>query len=208
MWLAISVLILFFSCGEDPILQKAESLEEEKKRIGNRNPVAEKPEKPEKDKIIAHTPKEHVVKQGEAPPPKEHVVKQGEEPPPKEHVEKPGEPAPQDPLGGGPKVEISGEIKVKNWSQKPIRVNVFDGDHQKGEKAQIVVSEWVKSPGKFSIKIPKSEKAVWLEANIDEDEDGKPGPKDPISWYSKNPLIVDKDHTGIVLTLEVFVEPN
>ena len=208
MWMAISVLVLFFSCGKDPILQKAESLDEEKPQ--KRTRIADEKRKglTEKEKRIAHTEKEHVVKKGEAPEPKDHVVKSGDPPLPKEHIEKSGDPDPQDPLGSGPKIEISGEIKVKNWSQKPIRINVFDGDHQKGEKAQIVISEWVKTPGKFSLQIPKSEKSIWLEANIDEDEDGKPGPKDPIAWYSKNPLTANQNYQDIVLSLEVFVEPN
>ena len=190
LW-AISVFMVFFSCKPDPILQKAENLESKsQKSISNQQIKTSS-----KKKTTQHTPKKHVVKKGDPPPIKEHVGKKGE-------------PTPKDPLGNGPKIKITGEIKVKNWSKKPIRVNIFDGDHQKGEKAQIVVSEWVKSPGKFSIVVPKGKKSLWIEANIDEDEDGKPGPKDPIAWYSKNPLSSDKNHDDITLTLEVFVEPK
>ena len=47
--------------------------------------------------------------------------------------------------------------------------------------------------GRFEFDLPLSAKKVWIEASNDENEDGRPGPRDPSGRYSRNPVTLSAD---------------
>ena len=103
-------------------------------------------------------------------------------------------------------ITISGEIIAENWSGKMIRIDVFDGDQQSlsGPRPSVVKVEYQNKPGSFSILVPKSEQGLWIGGYIDEDGDGKPGPKDPSGWYENNPVSAKDDAKDIRLVLSIL----
>ena len=189
------ILCIFcLGCGTDPILEKAQETE-----------IIE-------EKIVQSSASETKIKNDELPniaPPKtgtdiEQIALPKIAPPPEQGQPQKGEPLPPQP----PKeemVEFTGTIQVKNWSGKAIRMDIFDGDQRKigGQRPSVVVSETFTAIGAFSIQLPKSDKYVWIGAYIDEDQDGRPGPKDPSGWYVANPLSTQTPQKGIVLELSI-----
>jgi hypothetical protein len=185
-------IILVISCGEDPILEQARSLEKEKKQTNYSSEAAEK-----KDSLpkIAPPKENNSVKVESkipeiAPPDIEapNRVQEGE-PPPK--------PKPDE------FVVFEGTISVNDWSGKPIRIDVFDGDQRNigGKRPSVIISETVNKIGTFSIEIPQKDVMVWIGGFIDEDQDGRPGPKDPSGWYTGNPVSAKDNQKGITFSL-------
>ena len=103
-------------------------------------------------------------------------------------------------------ITISGEIIAENWSGKMIRIDVFDGDQQSlsGPRPSVVKVEYQNKPGSFSILVPKSEQGLWIGGYIDEDGDGKPGPKDPSGWYENNPISAKDNAKDVRLVLSIL----
>ena len=100
---------------------------------------------------------------------------------------------------------VSGKITVENWSGNKIRIDIFDGDQQSltGPRPSVVKVEYQSKPGPFQISVPKSEKGIWIGGYVDEDGDGKPGPKDPSGWYEYNPVSVQDNVKDIHLVLSI-----
>ena len=59
------------------------------------------------------------------------------------------------------------------------------------------------SDGDFEIEIPERDSPYWIGAYVDVDQDGKPGANDPSAWYSGNPIMGNRDNSGVVLELSV-----
>lgn len=201
-------IILTISCGEDPILEQARSLEKDEIQT---NPSAKAPEKKDSFPKIA-PPKENnsakVESKGNenmpviAPPDVEN--------PNQVHPDRvqEGEPPPKPTLDAF--VVFEGTISVKDWSGKPIRIDVFDGDQRNigGKRPSVIISEMVDNIGAFSIKIPQKDVMVWIGGFIDEDQDGRPGAKDPSGWYIGNPVSAEDNQKGITFSLGLPDAPS
>ena len=193
----ILAILWTLGCGEDPILEQARNAEkeEQKKSIPQKEDANQKTSTQTLPKIAPPEKVTLTVSQNEMPkvePPQR--VQEGE-PPPKPKAQN--------------FVTFEGTITVENWSGKPIRIDVFDGDQRNigGKRPSVVISEKRNEAGPFSLKIPQEDINVWIGAYIDEDEDGRPGPKDPSGWYTGNPVSTKKDQTGISFSLGLPDEP-
>ncbi len=173
-------VVFFYSCDQDdPILNKASTMKT----------VSVEKEKESQNKSISkkvNTSNENIEREIE----KNEINIEKNEPVRNESSEK--------------MIVLSGEIVVENWSGKGIRIDVFDGDQQalKGPRPSVIKVEYQNEPGSFSVSVPSSQNPLWIGAYIDEDQDGKPGEKDPFGWYDKNPVSSDKDTDGIKLVLK------
>ena len=100
-------------------------------------------------------------------------------------------------------ITVSGNILVDSWSGRRIRIDVFDGDQQalNEPRPSVVKVEYLDKPGSYQLSIPRSEGGLWIGAYIDEDADGKPGPKDPSGWYEGNPVSAKNDAENIDFAL-------
>ena len=189
MWLSISFFMIFGACQEDPILQTAEQLQKNPPKsegISKKPSFSTKKKDPPKVKVFAPgKPNEPKPVKAKDPNP----VKPNMDPPkPKQQEEQ---------------IQIKGKIIIENWSGKIIRIDIFDGDQRKigGKRPSVVATRRIKDPNNFSISIPKTSKSLWIGAYVDENEDGRPGGKDPSGWYRKNPIAGDQNHQNITLSL-------
>ena len=100
---------------------------------------------------------------------------------------------------------LSGTIDAKKSNNKPIRIDIFDGDQRNigGKRPSVVVSTTVEAGPEFEIALPKKSQMLWVGAYIDEDGNGRPGPLDPSGWYTENPISGESDHSRIILTLGI-----
>ena len=58
-------------------------------------------------------------------------------------------------------------------------------------------------PGTFELIVPLSVGKVWLESSNDENQDGRPGPRDPSGRYRQNPIdVTELGISGIAIVLE------
>ena len=89
-----------------------------------------------------------------------------------------------------PMSRVRGRIRMKNYLYGEIRLDVFDGDHRShaGQRPNLVRSVKLDKPGNFDVELPLSIGRVWLEASNDENQDGRPGPRDPSGRYKGNPV--------------------
>lgn len=190
--------LLIIGCGEDPILEKASSQQgdskvstESSKSSKKNTPVIAPPENSEQTVSKQSTPQVPKIAPPAVSPPKE---------PSKEEVPPPP-PNPKD----GDFITFTGTIEAPNPNQRPIRIDIFDGDQQNigGKRPSVVVSTTVESGNSFEIFIPKKDQQLWVGAYIDEDNDGRPGPMDPSGWYSGNPLSGSADHKSITIQLGI-----
>jgi hypothetical protein len=121
-----------------------------------------------------------------------------------------GEPAPGVPQedseeDSGPTVLVQGQVRMLDYRVGGIRLDFFDGDHRShaGQRPSLVRSVEIQSPGVFEVQLPLATGKVWIEASNDENQDGRPGPRDPSGRYLKNPLLLSAGGaTGIVIDLE------
>ena len=194
-------------CGEDPILQKAESSQKDARTevsatAQNANTTEAQVAKAklpsiappvnsassQSDKSMSQLPK---IAPPAIEPPSER---------PKEEVPPPP-PNPKD----GEFVTFKGEIVADNPDQKSIRIDIFDGDQRNigGKRPSVVVSTTVEKGMTFEIFLPKQEQMLWIGAYIDEDGDGRPGPLDPSGWYSGNPISGFKDQRNLRIELGI-----
>lgn len=122
----------------------------------------------------------------------------------------PGEPPPGEPSEGteedqGPQVVISGHVRMSEYELGAIRLDFFDGDHRShaGQRPSLIRSVEMSAPGDFEVKLPLSVGKVWIEASNDDNQDGRPGPRDPSGRYLRNPLVLlTGGASGIVINLE------
>lgn len=102
----------------------------------------------------------------------------------------PGDPSQAMPISG-PTVMIDGKVTYDGYRVGSIRVDAFDGDHSKhGTQPGIVATTTIDAPGNFKLVVPLGAGKVYIEASIDEDGDGKPGPQDPQGRAERYPLTV------------------
>jgi hypothetical protein len=180
----ITVLLSFhLGCGSDPILDKASQLQTKSSKRVNNSSSNIKPGVPNEPKPVQVKPKPVQVKPKQVKPKKD--------------------PKPQVVLSG--RVEIIGE---GDWKEKPIRIDVFDGDQRSidGPRPKVVSTKRMPQQGSFSLSVDKKDQSLWLGAYCDVDGDGRPGPNDPSGWFAKNPLSSDQDHAEIVILLAIPVE--
>ena len=87
----------------------------------------------------------------------------------------------------------------------PLELIYFDGDQQQigGQRPNVVMMEFLPSDGAFQIDIPERDTPYWIGAYVDVDRDGKPGPNDPSAWYSDNPIMGNRNTSGVILELSV-----
>lgn len=112
----------------------------------------------------------------------------------------PGSPQP----GSGPMVTISGTVEYAAWTRGEVRITAFDADHSRPSPSppKVVGAGTVERPGPFAISVPEGAGKVYVEAAIDEDADGRPGPLEPQGRASRYPVTVGDDPIG-GLTIEL-----
>jgi hypothetical protein len=115
---------------------------------------------------------------------------------------KPGEAGTPPPIAG-PTVTIGGQVAYAGWRFGAVRIDAFDGDHSKhGTQPGIVATTKIARPGDFSLVVPQGVGKVYVEASIDEDADGKPGPQDPQGRAERYPVTVESTAVeGLRITL-------
>ena len=109
-----------------------------------------------------------------------------------------------------PMSRIRGRIRMKNYLYGEVRLDVFDGDHRShaGQRPNLVRTLKIDKPGNFDVEIPLSVGKVWLEASNDENQDGRPGPRDPSGRYKNNPLVLEAGGVNkIVIDVERHEPP-
>jgi hypothetical protein len=110
----------------------------------------------------------------------------------------------------GPTVQISGSVVYPGWRKGTVKVVVFDGDHTKrsGKPPAVLSVQNLERPGAFSLAVPKSAAKAYVEAAVDEDGDGRPGPLDPQGQADRYPVTVgDSPVTGLTVTLKATAPP-
>ena len=114
----------------------------------------------------------------------------------------PGAPGSPPPILG-PTVTISGFVVYSSWRKGGVRVDAFDGDHTRhGTQPGVVATARLDKPGAFSLTVPQNAGKVYVEAVVDEDGDGKPGPQDPMGTAERYPVTVETDPVdGLVVEL-------
>jgi hypothetical protein len=203
------ISFLIFACGQDPILDRLEAesdLSTEETFLAEKKLVEENSLEPPKPA----QPKELITSNQVNPSGNNTQGTPSSEPTPGiPNTEPtpgiPQEPAPGNPFKDGPMVKMSGQIIVPNWNGEPIRIDIFDGDQQQigGQRPNVVMMEFLPSDGAFQIDIPERDSPYWIGAYVDVDRDGKPGPNDPSAWYSDNPIMGNRNTSGVILELSV-----
>jgi hypothetical protein len=189
MRLAFVVLATVAACGRDPILQKAErdaAARREKTTtvatpVSPGQPTPGVPAQP----APGAPPNVGVGDAGSPAPgvPSEPAPGIPDEPPPGNPFEGAGAP-------GG--LEVTGTIEYAGFRKGPIRLTAFDADHSAGAGGhpKVVGFGTADAPGPFTLKVPANAGPIWIEATIDEDGDGRPGPLDPAGLAERSPVTV------------------
>lgn len=183
LWACLIIAALMTGCGQDPIEQRAAELASQNNRPGG---GAQSPPP-------AGTPSSGSTKGTTGIP---------EEPSPGI----PDEPPPGQPLGGdGPQITLSGEVTLAEWSDAPIRVDIFNGNQQDlaGPRPSVVGVVHLDAPGAWSVQVSQSISQLWVGAYSDENNDGKPDHNEPVGWYSGNPVAGGADRGDLMLSLTV-----
>lgn len=121
---------------------------------------------------------------------------------------KPDEPPPGGGAAGaaqGPTVAVSGTVVYAGWKAGSIRLTAFDGDHgaRAGGNPKVIGFGEIARPGPFTFAVPEKAGKVYVEASLDEDGDGRPGPQDPQGKADRFPVTVGEDAVdGLTVTLE------
>jgi hypothetical protein len=110
----------------------------------------------------------------------------------------------------GPTVTLSGTVVYPGWSRGSVRVDVFDGDHTvHGTHPGVVASARLDKPGPFSVAVPENAGKLYVEAVVDEDLDGRPGPQDPMGTAERYPVTAGTTPvTGLTVTLVKHAAPG
>ncbi len=105
----------------------------------------------------------------------------------------PGSPPPS----SGPSVQVSGTVIYDAWKQGEVRIDAFDGDHSiHGTHPGVIASTRIPKPGPFTISVPEGAGKLYIEAVVDENLDGRPGPQDPMGAAERYPVTVAKTAIG------------
>jgi hypothetical protein len=143
---------------------------------------------------------------GRAAPPSEGLAgapAPGVPEPPKPGI--PTEPAPGQPgQAQGPTVPITGTIVYGGYKGGDIKITAFDSDHsiRGGKPPRVVAMAVAKRPGPFTLLAPVGAGKLYVEAAIDEDGDGRPGPLDPQGQADRFPITVkDAPIDGVEIEL-------
>lgn len=105
----------------------------------------------------------------------------------------------------GPTVAVSGEIVYADWRAGSIRITAFDGDHAltTGKRPNVIAFADVDRPGPFLLNVPEKAGKVYIEAALDENGDGRPGPLDPQGQADRFPVTVaEKPVSGVEIRLK------
>lgn len=202
------MVVFSVGCGEDPILEKVNSEQtqsaseispKQSTSDGSNQETQSQTKSNETLPTIAppaDSPKTPIGQLPKVAPP---AVE-----PPKEQPKEAVPPPPPNPKDGE-FITISGTIEASNPSNKPIRIDIFDGDQRNigGKRPSVVVSTTVDAGPTFEIFLPKKEQMLWVGAYIDEDDNGRPGPLDPSGWYVDNPISGENDHSKVILKLGI-----
>ena len=199
----LMIMLLGLGCAEDPILAKVNS---EKSQESTPN-VDEKTSENQKTSEETESTMPTIAPPKDSPKAPVNQLPKIAPPsvePPKEQPKEAVPPPPPNPKDGE-FITITGTIDANNPNNKPIRIDIFDGDQRNigGKRPSVVVSTTVEAGPEFEISLPKKEQMLWVGAYIDEDGNGRPGPLDPSGWYSGNPISGEADHSRIVLTLGI-----
>jgi len=183
-YLALFCLISCIGCGSDPILDRAEELKKENYQEKSTDDFEKKSKFSPKEQMKPGIPKEPNPVQVK---PKPNPTSQKKE---------------------SAKITIAGNISINgegDWKEKPIRIDIFDGDQQalEGPRPKVISTKRISGIGSFSISVDKKDTNIWIGAYCDVDGDGRPGPKDPSGWYAQNPVGSASDLSGIAITLEL-----
>jgi hypothetical protein len=114
------------------------------------------------------------------------------------------------PPDAGPTVVVGGVVEYSGWKRGVVRVDAFDGDHTvHGAHPGVVASARLPKPGPFSLLIPQNSGRIYVEAVVDEDEDGRPGPQDPRGTADRYPVTVgDEEVSGLTVKLVKHEAPG
>ena len=199
----LMIMLLGLGCAEDPILAKVNS---EKSQESTPN-VDEKTSENQKTSEERESTMPTIAPPKDSPKAPVNQLPKIAPPsvePPKEQPKEAVPPPPPNPKDGE-FITITGTIDANNPNNKPIRIDIFDGDQRNigGKRPSVVVSTTGEAGPEFGISLPKKEQMLWVGAYIDEDGNGRPGPLDPSGWYSGNPISGEADHSRIVLTLGI-----
>jgi len=221
----IFVVGLSLHCGKDPILEAAETLEEETetpseavaKTEGEAPPVGEEgepkpgiPEEPE--------PAPAGTTEQPEPPPQSSDV--GKPVKPKPGVPKEPKPAPPGSPGGadhpgkdggggvqqeGPQVLLRGVVGGDPAGEGLIRIDLFDGDQRRtaGPRPKVVGVHEIPTMGPFEVSVSESTARVWIGAYRDLNQNNRPNQGEPFGWYSNNPVYLDDPPENIEINLTV-----
>lgn len=115
---------------------------------------------------------------------------------------KPGAPGTAPPISG-PTISVQGAVQFPAWKGGKVRIDAFDGDHSKpGNHPGILANAVVAQPGAFTLLVPQNAGKIYIEASVDEDSDGKPGPQDPQGKADRYPLTAKVANvTDVVIVL-------
>ncbi len=107
------------------------------------------------------------------------------------------------PPPSGPTVTVSGVIVYAGWKAGEVRIDGFDGDHSRhSTQPGVVASTRIDRPGPFTLTVAQQLGKLYIEAVVDEDKDGRPGPLDPQGAADRYPVTVAaKDVVGLTITL-------
>lgn len=209
------LLLWVWACGEDPILAK---VREDQAKAATAAPTGTPPA----PGVGKPPPGSGAPKAGIPDPPKPGIPEEPapgrpDEPPPANpgdpEAPKPGQPAPGTPSAPTPgrpaeqqlpKVEVAGNIVFPGWKTGKVRVSAFDGPHAEhaGSQPRIIGEVKLEKPGPFTMQVPQKAGAVYLEAAVDEDADGRPGPLDPQGNADSYPLQVGESPvSGVIISL-------
>ncbi len=115
---------------------------------------------------------------------------------------RPGAPGSAPPTTG-PTIAVRGDVQFSRWKGGNVRIDAFDGDHSKaGSHPGILANVVVLQPGRFTLLVPQNAGKIFIEASVDEDGDGKPGPQDPQGKADRYPLTAKTtDLTDVLIVL-------
>lgn len=102
----------------------------------------------------------------------------------------PGDPT-TPPPASGPMITVTGTVVYGAWKKGEVRIDAFDGDHSvHGTHPGVVASARITRPGAFTLTLPENAGKLYIEAVVDEDQDGRPGPQDPMGTAERYPITI------------------
>jgi hypothetical protein len=128
------------------------------------------------------------------PPPGGSIGVPSQAPPPGGTPGAPGQGGSQQ----GPTVAVSGLVTFPGWTKGKVEITAFDGDHgaRSGGHPNVIGMGEIDRPGAFTVTVAAGAGKVYIEASVDEDGDGHPGPLDPQGHADRFPVTVGTDAVG------------